>query len=71
MEAPWGAYPTSCFPDYGHHKDFFTDYLKATREPEDWSRFFKERIEAPDDQAAFLDANGGASTIIDITRSTT
>ena len=71
VEAPWGAYPTSCFPDYGHHKEFFTDYLAATADLETWSAFWKERIDAPEDQAAFLDANGGAATILDITRSTT
>lgn len=71
VEAPWGAYPTSNFPEYGHHKGFFTDYLAATREPETWSAFWKERIEAPNDQAAFLEANGGAGTILDITRNTT
>ena len=71
VETPWGAYPTSNYPEYGHHKEFFTDYLAATRDLEEWSRFWKERIEAPDGQAAFLDANGGAATILDITRNTT
>lgn len=71
VKAPWGAYPTSCYPEYGHHKDFFTDYLAASHDPEEWSRFWKERVEGPSDQGAFLDANGGAATIIDITRRTT
>ncbi len=70
VAAPWGAYPTSSYPEYGHHKEFYTDYLAAWREPEEWSRFWKERIEAPDDQAAFIDANGGAATILDIMRPT-
>lgn len=71
VEAPWGAYPTSCYPEYGHHKEFFTDYLAASGDREDWSRFWKERVVEPSDQGAFLDANGGAATIIDITRRTT
>ncbi len=71
VETPWGAYPTSCFPDYGHHKEFFTDYLSAATDLETWTGFWKERIDSPETQAEFLDANGGAATILDITRSTT
>jgi glutaconate CoA-transferase subunit A len=64
--APWGAYPTSLFPEYTHHGAFFEQYLGATRDPEAWSQFWKERVVTPEDQAAFLDANGGAATLLDI-----
>ena len=71
VEVPWGAYPTSNYPEYGHHKGFFTDYLTATRDVEDWTRFWKERIVSPADQPAFLQANGGAAAILDVSRTTT
>lgn len=70
VEVPWGAYPTSLFPEYGHDRAFFQEYLAATADHETWSQFWKERVVAPDDQPSFLDANGGASTLLDI-RTTT
>jgi len=66
---PWGAYPTSCFPDYTHHEGFYRDYLSAAS-GEEWDRFWNERVVGPPDQAGFLDANGGAVTILDIARRT-
>jgi glutaconate CoA-transferase subunit A len=66
VEMPWGAYPTSLFPEYTHHSAYFEDYLEATGDADSWSRHWKERVLAPDDQGAFIDANGGAATILDI-----
>ena len=71
IEVPWGAYPTSLFPEYSHDKDFFQEYLAATRDHERWSQFWKERVVAPETQAAFLGANGGAATLLDIRTRTT
>ena len=71
VEIPWGAYPTSLFPEYGHHASFFEQYLAASRDHESWSQLWKERVVTPDDQAAFLNANGGAGTILEIQTRTT
>ena len=68
IAVPWGAFPTSLFPEYQHHGPFYEEYLAATKEPEAWSQFFKQRIEAPVTQGEFLDANGGASAILEVTR---
>lgn len=72
VPAPWGAYPTSSFPEYTHHKAFYEDYVKAAMSgPEDFMQFFKNRVSGPATHAEFIDANGGARTIIDIRRTTT
>lgn len=70
-EAPWGAYPTSCFPDYGYDPGFFGDYIAAARDPSGWDVFWKERVLSPVGQGAFLDANGGARTMAALARATT
>ena len=55
--APLGAYPCSCFPDYGHDSGFFTEYSMAARDPEEFSRFFQERVVGPASWEDFLVAN--------------
>lgn len=71
VELPWGAYPTSLFPEYTHHGKFFEEYLEATADIESWNRYWKERIIGPDGQGGFMDANGGAETVLDIRSRTT
>ena len=39
--APLGAYPCSCFPDYGHDSGFFTEYSMAARDPKSSPGSFK------------------------------
>ena len=68
-EAPFGAFPTSCFPDYGHYEPFFAEYAAAAGSPEDFKAFFAERVVAPESWTAFLDANGGARALMAVTRS--
>ncbi|MCY3953713.1 MAG: CoA transferase subunit A [bacterium] len=57
-EAPRGAFPTSCFPEYGHHSGFFEDYLAACATPEDFAAFWERRIAGPETWQDFLAANG-------------
>jgi glutaconate CoA-transferase subunit A len=71
VELPWGAYPTSMFPEYTYHGAYFEDYLAATANIESWDRHWKQRVLEPEGQGAFMAANGGASTIIDIKTRTT
>jgi glutaconate CoA-transferase subunit A len=70
-EAPWGAYPTSCFPRYGYDGDFFRSYVSAHTAPEEAQRFWADRVDGPESHGAFLDANGGAATLLAIRRRTT
>ena len=61
-EAPRGAYPTSCFPDYGHDDGFFEDYLAVCGSPEDFAAFWERRIAGPETWEDFLAANGVSAT---------
>ena len=60
-EAPRGAFPTSCFPDYAHHDPFFEDYVAACRSPQDFAAFLDRRVVGPETWDDFLAANGVAS----------
>lgn len=71
IEVPWGAYPTSCFPNYTHDKDFFTAYSMAATDPDQFNDFWKDRLVGPATHAAFLQANGGVETVMRIRRVTT
>lgn len=70
VEAPWGAYPTSCFPRYGYDGDFFRSYVAAHADPAAAEAFVRDRVLAPETHAAFLDANGGPRTLLSIARRT-
>lgn len=71
VPAPWGAYPTSAFPDYTHDKDFYNAYVGAAAAGhEEFEQFFKTRVSGPATHAEFIDANGGAQTILNIRRRT-
>lgn len=61
-EVAWGAYPTSCYPEYQHDTAFFAEYGKAARTPDAYGRFWSERLAGPPTHAAFLEANGGTET---------
>jgi hypothetical protein len=66
VEAPLGAYPTSLFPWHGYDGAFITDYLAACRDPEAFAGFWRDRVMAPEDGPALVDANGGAATLLRI-----
>lgn len=70
-EAPWGAYPTSCFPKYTHDRTFFSDYSKAATKPDSFRAFFEQRLAGPVTHADFLQANGGVETLLRIRRART
>ena len=70
VSAPWGAYPTSCFPEYGYDGRFIEAYSEAAADPVAWKAFWADRVVEPPTQGAFLDANGGASLLVDLARRT-
>lgn len=69
--APWGAYPTSCLPEYGYDPAFMEAYTAAAGDPDQWKTFWHERVVEPDGQGALLDANGGAGVLTKLRRNTT
>jgi glutaconate CoA-transferase, subunit A len=70
VAAPWGAYPTSCLPEYGYDGTFMEEYSSAATDPERWKAFWNERVVEPDGQGAFLDANGGSRILVELARRT-
>lgn len=49
VEAPNGAHPTLCDPDYGRDETFQKAYASTAREPEAWERFRQEWLSFPDE----------------------
>lgn len=61
--AAWGAYPTSCFPEYAHDARFYADYVQAARDAGSFETFWQQRVAGPATHAQFLEANGGAAVL--------
>jgi glutaconate CoA-transferase, subunit A len=68
VEIPYGAHPTSFNPNYGYDTAMHLDWVAAARDPEGAAAFLERFVVAPGDQAAYLDAVGGATRMIDLVR---
>jgi glutaconate CoA-transferase subunit A len=68
VEVPYGAHPTSFNPNYGYDTAMHLEWVAAARDPEAADAFLDTYVRKPADQAAYLDAVGGASRIIDLVR---
>lgn len=44
IEAPKGAWPTACWPEYPYDGDFYRAYQAAARDPDAFAAFFAERV---------------------------
>ena len=62
VEAQWGAYPTSCSPNYTHDKEFYAAYSKAASDPGQFKAFWEDKVAGPITHDEFLLANGGLKT---------
>ncbi|MCH2170225.1 acyl CoA--acetate/3-ketoacid CoA transferase subunit alpha [Myxococcota bacterium] len=60
VEAPFGAHPTSCAPDYGIDVEHLREYSASAKGS--WDEYCAKYITAGDD-AGYLDANGGTERI--------
>ena len=49
VEAPGGAHPTSCDPDYGRDEVFQKEYAASARSPEAWEAFTADWLTQPDE----------------------
>jgi acyl CoA:acetate/3-ketoacid CoA transferase alpha subunit len=63
VEVPYGAHPTSFFPNYGYDTDLHLAWAKVARDAGDTEEFLERYVIAPSSQAEYLDAAGGASMI--------
>ena len=49
VEAPHGAHPTSCDPDYGRDEAFQKSYFGTAKEPDLWAAFRSDWLSFPDE----------------------
>lgn len=63
VEVPYGAHPTSFFPNYGYDSDFHWQWTKVSRDPERAAAFLDRYVRTPATQDAYLQAIGGDATL--------
>ena len=63
VEVPYGAHPTSFPPAYGYDGGFHIEWAKASRDSDAVAEFLARYVTEPTDQAAYLDAVGGAGKL--------
>jgi glutaconate CoA-transferase subunit A len=66
VEVPYGAHPTSCNPHYGYDSVLHLEWVAAARQPDTAATFLDTYVTGPPDQAAYLDAVGGAARLMAI-----
>lgn len=68
VEVPYGAHPTSFFPNYGYDSQFHEEWIKVSRDTASASAFLDRYVRAPASQEDYLAAVGGPGTIERIRR---
>ena len=63
VEVPYGAHPTSFFPNYGYDSRLHREWTKVSRDDEAATAFLERYVLTPKTQAEYLDAAGGAATL--------
>ncbi len=63
VEIPFGAHPTSFFPNYGYDSRFYLEWAAASRDAVAASELIDRYVLRPQDQQQYLDAVGGDETI--------
>jgi glutaconate CoA-transferase subunit A len=63
VEAPYGAHPTSFFPNYGYDSRFHREWTKVARDDEAATAFLDRHVLTPTTQAEYLDAAGGVAAL--------
>ena len=66
--AEFGAYPSSCFPEYSHHTEFFQTYSAAASDPEEFASFFTSQVVGPETWVDFIQSSGGDEMVASIRR---
>jgi len=59
VEVPYGAHPTSFFPNYGYDSRFHRGWTEVSRDDEAATAFLERYVLTPKTQAEYLDAAGG------------
>lgn len=66
VEVPYGAHPTSFYPRYGYDTRMHTEWVRAVKDDAAVKDFLETYIYSPQDHTAYLDAVGGAETLIEL-----
>lgn len=61
VEAPLGAHPTSCGPDYGWDMTHLKEYSNGAREDNGWASYVDKYVQCGEE--TYLERNGGAAHI--------
>ncbi len=68
VEVPYGAHPTSFFPNYGYDSKFHLEWAKAARDKDMAADLIERYVLKPQDQQQYLESVGGDQTIDRISR---
>jgi len=63
VEVPYGAHPTSFFPNYGYDAPFHLQWASISRDREKVAEFIGRYVLSPSGQQQYLEAVGGAETL--------
>ncbi|MFC1904170.1 CoA transferase subunit A [Chloroflexota bacterium] len=66
VEAPWGSYPTACFPYYMVAYNHLDEYIQMARSEEGFKQYLKKYIIDSGDHLEFLEKVGGIRTLTEI-----
>ena len=61
VEVPYGAHPTSLFPNYGYDSRFHHAWAEAARDNQKAAAFLDRYVRTPSTQQEYVDAVGGAA----------
>lgn len=68
VEVPYGAHPTSFYPRYGYDTRMHLEWVRAAKDEAAVKEFLQTYVYSPDDHTAYLDAVGGAETLLELGR---
>ena len=63
VEVPYGAHPTSFFPNYGYDSHFHMEWTEVARDAEKATAFLERYVQRPSTQEEYLDAVGGGALL--------
>ncbi len=63
VEVPFGAHPTSFYPDYGYDSKFHLDWAAAARDDTAVRNLIERFVLGPENQQQYMDMVGGVETI--------
>ena len=65
---PYGAHPTSFYPNYGYDSRFHRQWTSVSRDHETTAQFIDRYVLNPADQAEYLQAIGGEAVLSHIAK---